>query len=193
MTKKYLCLFGGVCVFLFGVYIGKSFRVDNPWKNIIPSPRIVQLDGPKPEDFNEGTLPDVRERLEVDPIYITDTLIVEVPVPEDFPSVDSLSLVGDRPLEVNRPLFGTPSVTLTTYPIEGGAFERQTWVVPEHPVKYGVAVDAFYEADIGGLEPRVGLGIEPYVGYRNVHVFGGADLTSDGLRYRVGTRVRLGR
>lgn len=197
MTRSFL--FSTVIALLIGVgigfVIGRYTKPNRAWETIMPNPVVLDLgDQAVPDDFNEGTVPDAIERLVIRDRFIIDTLYITVPVPAEL-AADStnLALVTERPVEVNRPLFGTPSITLTTYPIEGGAFERQTFMVPPNPIQIGMEIGLGVEDGIPSLGLQPVLTGQVYLGYRGAQTVGGVRMTPEGLRWTAGIRYRLGR
>lgn len=129
-------------------------------------------------------------------VYIRDT--IRVPVPEAIANDSTLRITPDQPVTVHRPLIGDASVSVATYNPRTQSYETLQYRVPEHPVKYGAAVDAYYATQVLALDSLggsyVGAGATVYAGYRRVLPFIRVDLDSrNGVTARAGIRYRMGR
>jgi hypothetical protein len=97
-----------------------------------------------------------RARIVFAPTEVVDT--VEVVIPEVIR--DTCFVTGPNPIDIGRPLFGIPTVTLTRFdPRSGRGIEERFDVRPPN-LRYSLYLDA--GRDLMGVEPtwRVGVGSE---------------------------------
>ena len=165
---------------------GKGGRAGTPPDEIIVTP-IAGAVGPPGADGAPG---------EVRTVILVDTL--RIAVPEALASdPGNVRLTTQNPVDVKRPLFGTPTVSVSTYNPNTSQYEVLRYRVPEHPFQYGAEVEVYGAAPLANARElgaaRIGAAARVYVGYRGLQPFTGLHVTTEGVEVRAGLRYRIGR